>query len=91
MAFSAAAVGKLHLAYHAAERQGIAIASFTGFMGSLVVDRFAIYFFYLFLMGAGIAILMSMRYLEVEHENHGEFYALTTVLGSRDDVHGRRL
>ena len=45
-------------------------------MGSLVVDRFAIYFFYLFLVGAAIAILMSMRYLEVEHENHGEFYAL---------------
>jgi len=30
----------------------------------------------LFLMGAGVAILMSMRYLEIEHENHGEFYAL---------------
>ena len=45
-------------------------------MGSLVVDRFAIYFFYLFLAGAAIAILMSMRYLEIEQENHGEFYAL---------------
>ena len=45
-------------------------------MGSLLVDRFAIYFFYLFLLGAAIAILMSMRYLEIEHENHGEFYAL---------------
>ena len=76
VAFSAAAVGKLHLAYHAAEKHGIEVAAFTGFMGSLVVDRFAIYFFYLFLMGAGIAILMSMRYLEIEHENHGEFYAL---------------
>src|ERR1019366_2672776 len=76
VAFSAAAVGRLHFAYHVAERQGIAVANFTGFMGSLVVDRFAIYFFYLFLMGAGIAILMSMRYLEIERENHGEFYAL---------------
>ena len=76
VAFSSVAVIKLHLAYHAAEKQGIAIATLTGFMGSLVVDRFAIYFFYLFLMGAGIAILMSMRYLEIEHENHGEFYAL---------------
>ena len=45
-------------------------------MGTLVVDRFAIYFFYLFLVGAAIAILMSMRYLEIERENHGEFYAL---------------
>ena len=76
VAFSAAAVCKLHLAYHAGEKHGIEIATFTGFMGSLVVDRFAIYFFYLFLMGAGIAILMSMRYLEIERENHGEFYAL---------------
>ena len=45
-------------------------------MNSLLVDRFALYFFYLFLMGAAIAILMSMHYLEVENENHGEFYAL---------------
>ena len=76
VAFSAAAVGKLHYAYHVAEQQGIDVHQFTGFMGSLVVDRFAIYFFYLFLLGAAIAILMSMHYLEIEHENHGEFYAL---------------
>ena len=76
VAFSAAAVGKLHLAYRAAERQGNDIAAFTGFMGSLVMDRFAIYFFYLFLLGTAIAILMSVRYLEIEKENHGEYYAL---------------
>jgi NADH-quinone oxidoreductase subunit N len=76
IAFSAAAVGKLHLAYRMAEQRGNVIEAFTGFMGALVMDRFAIYFFYLFLIGAAIAILMSMRYLEVEHENHGEFYAL---------------
>src|SRR5271165_1944178 len=76
IAFSAAAVGKLHLAYRVAEQRGGVVESFTGFMGTLVVDRFAIYFFYLFLLGAAVAILMSMRYLEIEHENHGEFYAL---------------
>ena len=76
LAFSAAAVGKLQLAYRMAEQRGSVIDAFTGFMGSLVVDRFAIYFFYLFLIGAAIAILMSMRYLEIERENHGEFYAL---------------
>ncbi len=42
----------------------------------MVVDRFTIYFWYLFLAGAAISILMSVRYLEIEHENHGEFYAL---------------
>src|SRR6202043_753030 len=47
-----------------------------GFYNSLLVDRFAIYFFYLFLAATAIAILMSIRYLEIEHENHGEYYAL---------------
>ncbi|MFZ1136008.1 MAG: NADH-quinone oxidoreductase subunit N [Candidatus Korobacteraceae bacterium] len=76
VAFSAAAVGKLHMAYRVAEQRGIEVATFSGFMGALVVDRFAIYFFYLFLIGAAIAILMSIQYLEIERENHGEFYAL---------------
>jgi NADH-quinone oxidoreductase subunit N len=43
---------------------------------SMLVDRFAIYFWCLFLAGAAIAILMSVRYMEIEHENHGEYYAL---------------
>jgi NADH-quinone oxidoreductase subunit N len=76
LAFSAAAVGKLHYAYHVAEARGANVAAFTGFNGSLMMDRFAIYFFYLFLAGAAIAVLMSVRYLEIEHESHGEFYAL---------------
>jgi NADH-quinone oxidoreductase subunit N len=75
LAFSAAAVVKLQYAYNAAAQQGIAFTS-AGFMNSLLVDRFALYFFYLFLLGAAVAILMSVHYLEVEQENHGEFYAL---------------
>ena len=47
-----------------------------GLMRTMMVDRFALYFFYLFLAATGIAILMSARYLEIEHENHGEYYAL---------------
>jgi len=46
------------------------------FMGTMFVDRVAIYFFFLFLAGTAVAILMSVRYLETEHENHGEYYAL---------------
>jgi NADH-quinone oxidoreductase subunit N len=73
LGFSTASVVKIHLAYlHA----GQTILTYTGFMGSLMVDRFAIYFFYLFLAGAALAILISTHYLEVEHEHHGEFYAL---------------
>ena len=75
LAFSAAAVGKLHWAYHTAQQRGLGFRD-TGFMRTLLVDPFALYFFYLFLAGAAIAVLMSIRYLEVEQENHGEFYAL---------------
>jgi NADH-quinone oxidoreductase subunit N len=51
-------------------------AGMLGLMNTVFVDRFAIYFFYLFLVGTGIAILMSARYMEIEHESHGEYYAL---------------
>ncbi len=47
-----------------------------GLMGTMLVDRSAIYFFYLFLAATAISILMSVRYLKTEHENHGEYYAL---------------
>jgi NADH-quinone oxidoreductase subunit N len=47
-----------------------------GFYNALQVDRFAIFFWYLFLSGASIAILMSARYLDIENEHHGEYYAL---------------
>jgi len=47
-----------------------------GFYNSLLVDRFAIYFWYLFLAGAAISILMSVHYLDLEDEHHGEYYSL---------------
>jgi NADH-quinone oxidoreductase subunit N len=47
-----------------------------GMMRSMLIDRVAIYFFYLFLAATAISILMSMRYLQIEHENHGEYYTL---------------
>jgi len=69
--FSAAGVYKIQL--FLAENKA---AGAPGFLGTLAIDRFAIYFFYLFLAGTAIAILMSVSYLEVEQENHGEYYAL---------------
>src|SRR6202165_1303263 len=69
--FSAAGVIKIQFALNAAGVPGE-----SAFLNSMVVDRFTIYFYYLFLAGAGLSILMSVRYLEIEHENHGEFYAL---------------
>jgi NADH-quinone oxidoreductase subunit N len=47
-----------------------------GFNGALLVDRFAIFFWYLFLAGTAIAIVGSVRYLDIEEENHGEYYSL---------------
>jgi NADH-quinone oxidoreductase subunit N len=51
-------------------------AYLVGFYNSLLVDRFAIYFWYLFLAGAAIAIVGSVHYLDTEDEQHGEYYAL---------------
>jgi NADH-quinone oxidoreductase subunit N len=47
-----------------------------GFYNSLLVDRFAIYFWYLFLAGTAVSILASVHYLDLEDENHGEYYSL---------------
>ncbi len=45
-------------------------------MRTMLVDPFAIYFFYLFLASTAVSILMSMHYMQTEHENHGEYYTL---------------
>ena len=47
-----------------------------GLYNALLVDRLALYFWYLFLAAAAITILASMRYLDIEEEHHGEYYAL---------------
>jgi NADH-quinone oxidoreductase subunit N len=47
-----------------------------GMMGTMLMNPCAVYFFYLFLAATAISILMSVRYMTTEHENHGEYYAL---------------
>src|SRR5438552_2049632 len=44
--------------------------------GSIAVDQFANFFKLIFLVGAALSILLSLRYLDIERENHGEYYAL---------------
>ncbi len=44
--------------------------------GLLVVDQFAWFFKAIFLVAAALAIFISLRYLDIEREQHGEFYAL---------------
>ncbi len=74
--FSGLAVRKIQVAFHAAEAAGSSVTGIVGYNGAVLMDRFAIYFFYLFLVGAAVAILMSIKYLDIERENHGEYYAL---------------
>ena len=47
-----------------------------GFHNSINIDPFAVFFGFLFLASAALVILLSVRYLEIEEEHHGEFYAL---------------
>ena len=53
------------------------------FNGSVVLDNFASFFKMIFLLAAGLAILISDQYMEREGCNHGELYPLIlfTVVG----------
>jgi NADH-quinone oxidoreductase subunit N len=72
--FAAAGTIKIQVSQNELLQQGQHVE--WAFMHSMVMDHFAIYFTYLFLAGAALAILISARYLEIEHENHGEYYSL---------------
>jgi len=48
----------------------------TGFAGTILVDHFFVFFGFLFLAATALVILLSMRYMEIEAEHHGEYYAL---------------
>jgi NADH-quinone oxidoreductase subunit N len=69
--FSAGGVYKIQL-----WMQSTGAAGVPGFRNMLLVDHFALYFFYLFLAATAVSILISARYMEIERENHGEYYAL---------------
>src|SRR5712671_2044824 len=47
-----------------------------GFFGMIRIDGFALIFKAIFLISAALAILIAMRYLDIEREQHGEYYAL---------------
>ena len=47
-----------------------------GFYGMVRVDGFALLFKAIFLFAAALAIGISTRYLDIEREQHGEYYAL---------------
>src|SRR6266704_2409138 len=49
---------------------------FGGFHDSVVVDPFFLFFATLFLAATALVILLSVKYLEIEKEQEGEYYAL---------------
>ncbi|HJQ25224.1 MAG TPA: NADH-quinone oxidoreductase subunit N [Blastocatellia bacterium] len=46
------------------------------FFDMIVVDNYAVVFKAIFLVGAALSILLSIKYLETEGEQRGEYYAL---------------
>ena len=53
--------------------RGIDLAAYGGM---LVVDQFSAVFKLIFLVGAALSIAISLKYLDIEREQHGEYYAL---------------
>ncbi|HEV2765272.1 MAG TPA: NADH-quinone oxidoreductase subunit N, partial [Pyrinomonadaceae bacterium] len=48
----------------------------TGFYGTIRLDGFAVVFKLIFLLAAALSVAVSMRYLDEEGEQRGEYYAL---------------
>jgi NADH-quinone oxidoreductase subunit N len=52
------------------------LSQLTAFNGALTIDRFALYFNWVFELATLIVAIVSYNYLEIEGEHHGEYYAL---------------
>jgi NADH-quinone oxidoreductase subunit N len=57
-------------------RPAASSAQAIGFSNSLLVDPFFLFFGFIFLIATALVIILSVRYLQIEDENHGEYYAL---------------
>src|ERR1700730_18007924 len=47
-----------------------------GFQNTVIVDGYSLFFSAIFLAATGLVILLSVRYLDLVHEQEGEYYAL---------------
>ena len=54
----------------------IAPAVMSGFYDTIRIDGFAVVFKLIFLLAAALTVALSLRYLDVEGEQRGEYYAL---------------
>src|SRR5260370_21414205 len=71
-----ALLGVLAAAWALTQTSGISPLAFGR---SVAADPFSIYFTGLLLLVAGLTVLGSINYLERDHINHGEFYALVLM------------
>ena len=60
------------------------------FNGMWVVDNYGRFFKLIFLLGSGLTILISIKYVENEGIQHGEYFALILVCDTRHDGNGQR-
>ncbi len=56
--------------------RGVADRGPIGFSNSLLVDPFFLFFGFIFLIATALIIILSVRYMQIEDENHGEYYVL---------------
>jgi len=52
------------------------LLTLSGFHGALTLDGNSLFFNWIFLIASLIVILISYKYMEIEQEQHGEYYAL---------------
>jgi NADH-quinone oxidoreductase subunit N len=52
------------------------LSELTALSGAITIDGFGIFFNWIFLIATALAIIISIKYLEIERENHGEYYSL---------------
>lgn len=52
------------------------LSAIDGFYGMIRIDGFSLVFKAIFLIAAALAIAIAMRFLDIEREQHGEYYAL---------------
>ena len=62
--------------YNALRLDPASSGDLTGFHSTVVVDGFFLVFASIFLTATALVVLLSVRYLDVEREQEGEYYAL---------------
>ena len=56
--------------------RGSGLPELSALSGAVTIDGFGIFFNWIFLIATALAVMISARYLEIEKEHHGEYYAL---------------